>query len=1565
MLPPSACLFLAAVATLGAVPDAATALEYIFTAPGYVNPGTTTKFYAVVRNPKSAGTLDVELWDRTSQPGRTDTKLASKTYQFENKDTETELEFEVPQTRRNVYYNLRLRVVGKFGDDTFENETYVYLRTPNDIVVLVQTDKPKYRQGSTVNYRVVLLNKKLLPVVNQKINISISNPYSQLLSSQQEVELEDGLFQGSYKLLEITEEGSWSINVQAGNSQGSTSFQVEDYVLPKFFVTITPDANDVQTNPTVDYKICAKYTYGKDVKGAVEVYASSFSYYYPIGQKPVILRVAELDGCYNYTLNISLLNTKNFTYPYYPSINITAKVLEKGTGVSETETTVHNRNRERLRLNFNEKYGSRNTLFVSSDNTFKLNMAYKGLLYVQKLDGTPQPQETIQLCLFVECEVYKWRAWQTKRILSCRNYTSDNDGVVRFSLPQYGTRVTSLSVEALAVNFPRIVVKNGPTLEKPSAVLTLKPFYSPSGNSLLIDRRQTTVLECRATFSPQIQMTAEADKDYKLFFTVCACHIRGFTFLHGKSSLKSNSTGPTPRQNVGYHKKKLRGSGKKKNKNRPPAFFAWRGSRQFSSGHILSALPQHHPLAQLKTFVERRFTSIFLQADASVPDVCCPNKSDCSKNHVFFPSQLCSGIAVSWGMVVHSLNGPVNFFIIKIVLSMELTLFQVLNTISNLNYEYSRTNLVNQSYCYEDGYRFNEPYDTESPASSGRSKRQVLAPNVAPSYDSLTSFENAGVVVFSNLPIQTRPCNNRAFPGYPNKQALPSRSYQPSFGGGGFGGALRPDDGAIEEDAEVQFEVADAQKVAASPAAFAPGAPRPPPPPGTSAQGTHSVRTLFPETWLWQIKRVGEDGRLVYDETLPDTITRWEGSALCLHPEAGFGISQLANVTGFQPLFVSLTLPQFMKRGEVANIILTAFSYVDKCVAVRVNLESFENLELASSPNTTDALLCPGSSNSASFTFGVKATKLETARLRATVATRPDAQTDYPGTELYNVNSSDTVLQTIEVRPEGFPIREVDTYLLCASDEAGSNAPNSLKISLPNPNALVEDSEKVVVVATGDILALEVKDLSVPKLVFTSAEGTLAVLASSAYLLRYLEATGADTPDLRSQLLSRIQQAYQSQYGFRSSDGSYGPYSSSEYPRSVFLSAFAVKALTAAKPYIGNVDSEIQRSIQYVLQQRDRNNGCFQTLSPSGPFNGNYKVGLVCRLVFMTTCRICGIVVQTSQAHAMVCHTISLSSACALLLHYDGICNASLHYRVEEASENSGLTTWDDGKTDTAGYAILTMKALGQNLGAAQPIVRWLMQQVFARYSFSYSQAYSVAAQGLTEYSRVAFATPTDLTVTVNVKDGDSQSGATDPETLTFAVSEQNKLVYQEKLLNKRQSHDIEATLNKDSKGCAAVQVKYYYNSKNSPVQKGLQVNATSSSVDCGTLALDICARYTEGFLSSAAVVEISLLTGFSADDQSLKELVNAGVIKKYVVTDNKIQLLIQQLYVTETCFRVLEKRDLQVSNVQPGVVELFDYYRYQYKASASYEVTEKCTPAEQGPSISDNEIGEDVVTFQ
>ncbi|KAL1442052.1 hypothetical protein MTO96_008060 [Rhipicephalus appendiculatus] len=309
-------LLLAAVVTL-ATPTAA-AIEYFVTAPGYLTPNADIKLTAVVRNPPSAGQLVVEVWGTRSGINQNSTVLATQTYDVGPKGIDSELLFHVPNLNPSEFYNLYLDVTGKFGSSQFHNRSSVQLEYVNNINVIVQTDKPMYRQGSTVNYRILLLDNELLPVTDQLANITITNPYGQLLFQQQFVNFSDGLLQNSYKLLDITDEGTWTIAVSAGTNSGSTSFEVRDYVLPKFSVTITPDGNDVVTNPTVLYTVCAKYTYGESVKGTVQIYTSPFNYYYPVRQKPVILRVAEINGCYDYVFNVSLLNTVNYTYPYIP-----------------------------------------------------------------------------------------------------------------------------------------------------------------------------------------------------------------------------------------------------------------------------------------------------------------------------------------------------------------------------------------------------------------------------------------------------------------------------------------------------------------------------------------------------------------------------------------------------------------------------------------------------------------------------------------------------------------------------------------------------------------------------------------------------------------------------------------------------------------------------------------------------------------------------------------------------------------------------------------------------------------------------------------------------------------------------------------------------------------------------------------------------------------------------------------------------------------------------------------------------------------------------------------------
>nr|XP_037273823.1 LOW QUALITY PROTEIN: alpha-2-macroglobulin-like [Rhipicephalus microplus] len=1467
--------------------------EYFVTAPGYLTPNATSSSQAVVRNPPSAGQLVVELWGTRSGINQNSTCPG-----YTNLCIDSELRFGVPELNPSEFYNMYLHVTGQFGSSQFHNKSFVQLEYVNNINVIVQTDKPMYRQGSTVNYRILLVDNELLPVTDQLANITITNPYGQLLFQQQFVNFSDGLLQNSYKLLDITDEGIWTIAVSAGTNSGSTSFEVRDYVLPKFSVTITPDGNDVVTNPTVLYTVCAKYTYGESVKGTVQIYTSPFNYYYPVRQKPVILRVAEINGCYDYVFNVSLLNTVNYTYPTYPSINVTAKVIEAGTGVSLSATELHSRGTTRLRLNFGQKY-SPNGQYTSTENTFKLNLLNKG----QVSKPTRHPSKAV------------------------------------------------LFFQAIAVNYPRIIIKNGPTLEKPTTQQNLVPFYSPTASSIRIDRGDDSVYTCQASFVRDIVMTADANVDYQLFITLNSAgrilETRNFTKRFTEAEITMVQTDDNLIKNDDAPPDS---SGPQITE---PATTRSVGSFQFKS----TLPPNASPKVQLLVYYVHRDSNgnpIEVVSDSAEFSV-----QKCLENNVtltFDPKKALPGSNVSL-----SIDAAGNSLCGVGAVDSSVTLLDgynrrnsrdaLLSQISNLNYRYTHTSLVNQSYCYVDGQLYNELYEASSSGQTKvpRRRRQAVSPSVSFSYDSLTSFENSGLVIFTNLPVQTRPCPNRAFPGYPNNQVLGQvNRFFPTFGAAANKVAFRP-------NANGAAGFAAASPIAESAADdFTGGA----------IQGTNSVRTLFPETWLWQIRTVSASGSLVYEETIPDTITTWQGTAVCLHPKNGLGISQVANVTGFQPLFASLTLPAYMQRNEVATIILTAFNYGDVCVVVRVSLTLLENWEIVSGPNSTDALLCPNATNSASFPFDVRATTLELSRLQARVQTRPEAQSEYPDVKLSNVNSSDTVIQTIDVRPEGFSIRTIDTYLLCASGDQNT-APDTVQVTLPTPEALVEGSQRVVLVGTGDILALSLNDLSVPPITYSNAEGTLAVLASSVYLLKYLEQTGTLTDTVNSGLRSRIQQASQAQYSFRSSDGSYASFGSNEYPRSIFLTAFAVKALSAAKEYLGaNAAAEIDASVRYVTQQWNPLTGCFvenePTASPYGPNTTpdlNAAVGVMLAESGLFNDSITEGVLRCIDANNLPSnHTTALNAYFSALVNRPERANTALQTLLGEADKSSGLTSWTgdglaSGSADTAGYAVLTSKLLGRNLGEALPIVRWLMQQTYARYTFSYSEVYTVAIQALTQYSSVAFSKNTDLSLTVAVE-------SASPDNLSFQINEQNKLLYQERLLDKSDSYSLQASLTPNSVGCAALQVKYYYNSRNSPLQRGIQVNASATSgPDCSTLQLDICTRYTEGFLRSSAIVEVTMLSGYSADDQSLKNLVSSGVIKRYVVNGNKVQLVLQTLTIQPTCFSFTENRYLQVTNLQSSVVEVYDYYQYQYKATAGYGLEGNCTPAEVAPPTSLNEV--------
>ena len=64
---------------------------------------------------------------------------------------------------------------------------------------------------------------------------------------------------------------------------------------------------------------------------------------------------------------------------------------------------------------------------------------------------------------------------------------------------------------------------------------------------------------------------------------------------------------------------------------------------------------------------------------------------------------------------------------------------------------------------------------------------------------------------------------------------------------------------------------------------------------------------------------------------IPDTITTWYANGFALSTSDGIGISKPTTIRGFQPFFISLTLPYSVKRGEILKIPATVFNYLDKC----------------------------------------------------------------------------------------------------------------------------------------------------------------------------------------------------------------------------------------------------------------------------------------------------------------------------------------------------------------------------------------------------------------------------------------------------------------------------------------------------------------------------------------------------------------------------------------------------------------------------------------------------------
>uniref|UniRef100_A0A8C2BBK7 Uncharacterized protein n=1 Tax=Cyprinus carpio TaxID=7962 RepID=A0A8C2BBK7_CYPCA len=699
-----------------------------------------------------------------------------------------------------------------------------------------------------------------------------------------------------------------------------------------------------------------------------------------------------------------------------------------------------------------------------------------------------------------------------------------------------------------------------------------------------------------------------------------------------------------------------------------------------------------------------------------------------------------------------------------------------------------------------------------------------------------------------------------------------------------------------------------------------------------------TVRTVFPETWIWQLAAVGDSGSAQVPVTVPDTITSWDTEAFCLSFK-GLGLAPPAKLTVFQPFFLELSLPYSIIRGEIFELKATVFNYLSKCIMVKVTPAPSTDYTLkASSDDQYSSCLCANGRK----TFKWILTPSVLGVLNFTVSAEAESSQTVCDNEIVSVPERgriDTVTQSLLVQAEGTEKTKTYSWLLCPKGFL------SEEVELTLPKDVIEGSARSSVSVIGDILGRALTNLhGLLQMPYGCGEQNMAILSPNIYILQYLENTEQLTSAIRERATGFLKSGYQRQLNYRHTSGAYSTFGHGD--ENTWLTAFVLRSFGKAQKYIFIDPQIIQSAKEWLISRRD-SDGCF--IQQGRLFNNRMKGGvndnvtmtayITASLLELETPVTDPVVSKGLSCLKSVIKDVKNTYSTALLaytfsLAKDTDTRQQLFKKLEDVaiSDGSHLHWSQSGSVDSDSLAVeissyvllavLTADSLtSADLGFANRIVSWLVKQQNAYGGFSSTQDTVVALQALSLYATKVFSSDDSSTVTV-------QSVG---DTHHFDLNQDNKLLHQEKQLQ-----NVPAKYSIEVKGstCVSVQVCSFYNIPMPTEAKTLSIDAKIEG-DCKTLEQNFILNFTVKYggpqeTTNMLIVDIKILSGFTADTS----MVCLGVYSnKYVErVDTKEDHVI--VYLTEIPkhismnYKIKMKQVLPVKNLKPAVVKVYDYYQ-------------------------------------
>ncbi len=139
-------------------------------------------------------------------------------------------------------------------------------------LLFVETDKPIYKPGQTVHIRLMTLDALLKPWPSSA-TVEVQDAKG-IKVFKREIATDDyGMTTLDLPLSTEPNLGVWKLTALAGEQKTQLDVRVEEYVLPKYEVTVDTDKDWVLTNEAIQGAVSGEYSFGKPVVGEYEIVA--------------------------------------------------------------------------------------------------------------------------------------------------------------------------------------------------------------------------------------------------------------------------------------------------------------------------------------------------------------------------------------------------------------------------------------------------------------------------------------------------------------------------------------------------------------------------------------------------------------------------------------------------------------------------------------------------------------------------------------------------------------------------------------------------------------------------------------------------------------------------------------------------------------------------------------------------------------------------------------------------------------------------------------------------------------------------------------------------------------------------------------------------------------------------------------------------------------------------------------------------------------------------------------------------------------------------------------------